>query len=202
MDNEHLQWPSLIKHYVVEDNLQLPNNATIGLSALQCLAPGEWLNDEVVNISFYDLQQRDNLFKHQLRSLQSQLQSCQEQVEQQGLPTAEQQQQMQSLVTKLETAQKRPSCHFFSSFFMSRLYLDPANKGKVKYSNVRRWTLPAALQRAGQASFADGVLSCRFVLAPVNLSNMHWVLLVADLKACQIFYLDPVEGAVSSLISS
>ncbi len=40
-----------------------------------------------------------------------------------------------------------PRCHFFSSFFLNKLYRD---SGVYNYKNVVRWTTPKKLQTAGQ----------------------------------------------------
>lgn len=40
-----------------------------------------------------------------------------------------------------------PVCHFFNSFFMSKLYMFHK---KYDYKAVRRWTRPDKLERAGQ----------------------------------------------------
>lgn len=78
------------------------------------------------------------------------------------------------------------NCHFFNSFFLAKYYLD---SGIVRYDAVRRWTLPQKLQLAGQCRLS--VLDCELLVAPCNLNNTHWVLVVADLRRRRILYLDP-----------
>jgi Ulp1 family protease len=83
-------------------------------------------------------------------------------------------------------------CHFFSSFFMSKLYMDPAARGKaphVRYQNVKRWTLPSRLLREGHTY--SHILDCRVWVAPVNVNNNHWVLLAADLASKCVWVMDP-----------
>ncbi|WIA40653.1 hypothetical protein OEZ86_013989 [Tetradesmus obliquus] len=70
------------------------------------------------------------------------------------------------------------SCHFFNSFFMGNLYLFA---GTVRYNAVRKWTSPRR-----------EVLSCSLIVAPCNLNNTHWTLVVADIDRCRILYLDPM----------
>ncbi|WIA15427.1 hypothetical protein OEZ85_002078 [Tetradesmus obliquus] len=69
------------------------------------------------------------------------------------------------------------SCHFFNSFFMGNLYLFA---GTVRYNAVRKWTSPRSLQTAG------------LIVAPCNLNDSHWTLVVADIDRCRILYLDPM----------
>ena len=78
------------------------------------------------------------------------------------------------------------SCHFFSSFFLSK-YMQSG------YEAVRRWTLPRKLQTAGQVLHAAGVLECELLVAPYNIGNWHWVLVVADIPRRRILYLDPAQ---------
>ncbi|KAF6252631.1 hypothetical protein COO60DRAFT_1274199, partial [Scenedesmus sp. NREL 46B-D3] len=66
--------------------------------------------------------------------------------------------------------------------------------GVFNYSNVGRWTAASRLRLAGQAKHEQGVLSCSLIVAPCNLNNVHWVLVVADLDRCRILYLDPMGG--------
>lgn len=79
---------------------------------------------------------------------------------------------------------------------MHNLLLNPGNKGAMRYSAVCKWTRQGHLLKSGQARHAEGVLSCSLIIAPVNLGNRHWVLVVADLDKRRILWLDPA-GTVS-----
>jgi len=92
--------------------------------------------------------------------------------------------------------QQHVSCHFFNSYFLAKYYLD---RCAVRYDEVRRWTWPQRLQTAGQCK--PGVLDCELLVAPCNLGNRHWVLVVADLPRQRILYLDPM-GVSQQAISA
>jgi Ulp1 family protease len=155
-------WPATLAGSVsCEGYLTLPNSADLSLANLLLLKPTVWLNDEFVNYGMWWLQQRDT---HMFGTLAPPLVGVWDGV--QGV-----------------------SCHFFSSFFMSKLYLDA---GVFNYSNVGRWTAALRLRLAAQAKHEQGVLSCSLIVAPCNLNNVHWVLVVADLDRCRILYLDPM----------
>lgn len=159
-------WPAtLAGHVSREGHLNLPNSGQLSLAHLLRLKPTVWVNDELVNYAMWWLQQRD---AHMFGTLAPPLVGVWDGV--QGV-----------------------SCHFFSSFFMSKLYLDA---GVINYSNVGRWTAAAKLRLAGQARHEQGVLSCSLIVAPCNLNNLHWVLVVADLDRCRILYLDPMGVSV------
>ena len=70
-----------------------------------------------------------------------------------------------------------PTCHFFNSFFLNKLYKD---SGKYNYAEVQRWTRPIRLKNAGQP-FAS-ILECDRIIIPANQGNMHWVCAVIDIK--------------------
>lgn len=123
--------------------------------------PGQWLNDEHINFGMWWLQQRDSAIQGGLINQQ---------------------------LTGLWDGQQGISCHFFNSFFFSRFYLD---SGVICYGAVRKWTLAGRLRLAGQLKHATGVLDCELLIAPCNLNNQHWVLVVADLGRRRILYLDP-----------
>ena len=55
------------------------------------------------------------------------------------------------------------------------------------YKNVRRWTLPAKLKLAGQASSC--VLDCHRIIVPVHLS-VHWTCAVIDLEHEKLAFYD------------
>lgn len=90
-------------------------------------------------------------------------------------------------VAQLLRQQNAVSCHVFNSFFLVKLFF--GNEWKVVYENVRRWTLPGKLGIAAHGQ--QSVLSCRLLMAPCNLFNNHWTLVVADLEQKKIIFLDP-----------
>jgi Ulp1 family protease len=155
-------WPAAVaQHAAIQGYLSLPNFGQLSLDSLLRLQPNLWLDDELVNYAMWWLQQRD---AHMFGVLAPQLDGVWS-----GLSGV--------------------SCHFFSSFFMAKLYLDTET---FDYRQVRRWTSAAKLRQAGQAKHQQGVLSCSLVVAPCNLGNQHWTLVVADLERCRILYLDPM----------
>lgn len=124
--------------------------------------PCRWLSDEHINFGMWLLQQRD-----------AAIQGC----------------LVMQQLRGLWDGQQGISCHFFNSYFFSKFYLD---SGVIRYGAVRKWTLPSRLRQAGQPKHATGVLDCELVVAPCNLNNAHWVLVVADLGRRRILYLDPM----------
>lgn len=49
--------------------------------------------------------------------------------------------------------------------------------------------LSKKLARAGQVQAS--LLDCRLLIAPCNLNNVHWVLVIADLRLKRLIYVDP-----------
>jgi len=62
-----------------------------------------------------------------------------------------------------EGDKSRKKSHFFNSFFITKLLDNGYN-----YSNVKRWTR------------AFDLFSLSKVFCPVNLQNMHWLVIVGD----------------------
>lgn len=151
--------------------VSLLNCADVDTATLERLLPGEWWNDELVNYGMWLLQRRDAALHDKL-----------------GL--------VPGVLHGLWDGMQAVSCHFFNSFFMNKLYFDNPNR-EVAYAAVRNWTSPSRLVAAGQAKHAEGVLSCSLLVAPCNLDQQHWVLVVADLDRRRILYLDP--GGVSGI---
>ncbi|WIA13881.1 hypothetical protein OEZ85_002453 [Tetradesmus obliquus] len=81
-----------------------------------------------------------------------------------------------------------PRCHFFSTFFLNKLYKD---EKKYNYKNVRRWTVPGRLKNAGQAS--DNVLDLDRIIVPVH-EGVHWTAIMADLANKRIVFFDSLNG--------
>lgn len=136
------------------------SNIAITRSQMQCMAPGQWLNDEVINLYLYLLQERDT----RLRGGQD--------------------------------GHKYPKCHFFSTFFLNKLYKD---KGVYKYDEVRRWTIPTRLKLAGQASSC--ILDCDKIILPVH-QGIHWTAAVIDLARKEVAYYDSMGGEDDDVIDS
>lgn len=158
-------WPAAVAGHVASDGLlHLPNSAPVKLEdSLLRLRPGMWLDDELVNYAMWWLQQRDAHIA--------------------GSPVPQ--------LDGVWGGMQGVSCHFFNSFFMGDLYLFA---GTVRYNAVRKWTSPRSLQTAGQAKHNQigEVLSCSLIVAPCNLNDTHWTLVVADIDRCRILYLDPM----------
>jgi hypothetical protein len=123
------------------------------------LAPGCWLNDEIVNVYIGMLQERDT--------------------------------------RRRDGGAHVPKCHFFNSFFTSKLYLE---SGKYDYSAVRRWTMPKRLKTTGQRS--DSILDCDRIIIPVNKGGMHWVCAVIDLKGSKFVLYDSLGGTDHVLLAN
>ena len=61
--------------------------------------------------------------------------------------TSQLQADMQERDLRLRGEEGHLRAHFFTSFFMNKLYIDD---GSYNYANVRRWTLPKRLKAQGQ----------------------------------------------------
>lgn len=89
-----------------------------------------------------------------------------------------------------------PKCHFFNSFFLTKLYKDT---GKYDYESVRRWTAPGRLKAIGQSR--TSILDCDKILVPVNQGNVHWVTAVIDIKNKKFEYFDSLRGEDSTCLN-
>lgn len=68
------------------------------------------------------------------------------------------------------------NCHFYSSFFIHKLK-DGCKGRAINYDNVKRWS----------KKVKDGnIFGLDYLLVPVNKSNVHWALLVVDMKNMEI----------------
>jgi Ulp1 family protease len=123
------------------------------------LAPGNWLNDEVINLYLRLLQERD------------------------------------TRIRSLPDADEYSKCHFFNSFFLSKLYKDA---GCYEYASVRRWTAPGRLRAIGQSQTC--ILDCDKIFIPINQSNMHWTVAVVDLRNERFEYFDSLLGEDSECL--
>jgi len=91
-----------------------------------------------------------------------------------------------SLLPAFSTAHRRYISHPSPR---NKLYKDEG--GRYNFGAVRRWGLPPALARAGQAS--TSVLDVDLLVAPVH-QGMHWVCAVADLKGRRLLYYDSLKA--------
>mmetsp|Transcript_326 Transcript_326/g.864 ORF Transcript_326/g.864 Transcript_326/m.864 type:complete len:631 (+) Transcript_326:272-2164(+) len=81
-----------------------------------------------------------------------------------------------------------PKCHFFSSFFFCKLYSD---RKQYNYQAVQKWTRPARLSSALQAS--KTILDCDKIFVPIHQPS-HWCMAVIDLKEKCLRYYDSLHG--------
>jgi sentrin-specific protease 1 len=78
----------------------------------------------------------------------------------------------------------RIRCHFFKSFFMTKL-LDEGKSNRYTYSNVKAWT----------KNVPGGDIFCLDkVFIPVNISNVHWTCAVIFVQEKTIQYFDSMGG--------
>lgn len=89
----------------------------------------------------------------------------------------------------------KPKCHFFNSYFVSKLYSD---SGSYNYDGVRRWTTPKRLKASGQAS--SSILDCDRVIIPVNRHNTHWMCAVIDIRNQELVQYDSLGGEYEELL--
>ncbi|KAK9845918.1 hypothetical protein WJX81_005972 [Elliptochloris bilobata] len=90
----------------------------------------------------------------------------------------------------------QPTCHFFNSFFINKLYKDAR---KYSYSNVRRWTSAKRLAGVGQAS--ECILDLERWIIPVHLGN-HWTCALVDLSARSLTYYDSYHSEERDIMAS
>ncbi|EIE20629.1 cysteine proteinase [Coccomyxa subellipsoidea C-169] len=92
-----------------------------------------------------------------------------------------------------------PTCHFFNSFFVNKLYKDAH---AYSYKAVQRWTLPKKLnlQNQARALFTPfSILDVERVIVPVHLGN-HWTCALIDLVAQEIVYFDSLGGREDKIL--
>mmetsp|Transcript_9523 Transcript_9523/g.19406 ORF Transcript_9523/g.19406 Transcript_9523/m.19406 type:complete len:198 (+) Transcript_9523:1-594(+) len=87
------------------------------------------------------------------------------------------------------------SCHFFKSHFMTKLL----NHGEgYRYENVRTWA-----RRANLSSTRPGdIFALDKIFFPVNISGMHWALVVAYMKERRLQYYDSMFGDGQEYLSA
>jgi sentrin-specific protease 1 len=77
-----------------------------------------------------------------------------------------------------------PSCHFFSSFFFSKLMFDMG--GGYCYTNVRRWTRKLHHEK--------DIFGRDCIVVPINIGNSHWTWACIFPKRRRIEYYDSFGG--------
>jgi Ulp1 family protease len=92
-----------------------------------------------------------------------------------------------------EMCAKDPSrrrCHFFKSFFMTKLlnegHHDPKMDGKYDYKNVKRWSKKVP---------GKDIFKLDKIVFPINQGSMHWVCVVAYMQEKRIQFYDSLGGA-------
>ena len=78
-------------------------------------------------------------------------------------------------------------CHFANSFFMGKLM---GGVGGSDFAGVERWTRGV------------DIFSCRLVLVPINVDNVHWCLLVVELASKRIRYYDSMGGSGGNYLAA
>ncbi|GAB4818844.1 hypothetical protein N2152v2_005890 [Parachlorella kessleri] len=124
------------------------SNIELRRKDMACMAPLQWLNDEVMNLYMALLQERD---------------------------------------MRARSKGTLPKCHFFSTFFLNKLYKDTG----YNYNNVARWTLPRRLEKQGQ--LCNTILDCDRIIVPVH-QGIHWVCAMVDVTNKALYYYDSLKG--------
>lgn len=148
-------------------------NITLNGTDFRTLRGHRWLNDEIIN-SFTALLNKRNLdyFRQAAHSN-----------ERFPALTSEQRRASNASPRDFDVlfSRPRPRTHMFNSFFMTRI--TSGNNG-YDYPGVQRW-----LKRD---KIVVGDLD--LVLIPLNLGNVHWVLVAVDLRAREFLYCDSMRG--------
>jgi hypothetical protein len=88
-----------------------------------------------------------------------------------------------------------PKCHYLPMYFFNKLFKDTNN---YKYEAVSRWSSVHKLRASRQAS--DCILHVDRIIGIVNINDIHWVTVCADLNHKVLVYYDSVSGAWWHLI--
>eukprot|EP00586_Coscinodiscus_wailesii_P005449 CAMPEP_0172486486 /NCGR_PEP_ID=MMETSP1066-20121228/15077_1 /TAXON_ID=671091 /ORGANISM="Coscinodiscus wailesii, Strain CCMP2513" /LENGTH=526 /DNA_ID=CAMNT_0013252475 /DNA_START=10 /DNA_END=1590 /DNA_ORIENTATION=+ len=94
-----------------------------------------------------------------------------------------------TLAKRDEAAKRKRRCHFFKSFFVTKLL----DEGGYNYRNVRRWSKRVP---------GKDVFELDKIFFPVNLGNMHWCLAAIFMQEKKIQYYDSMGGAGKYYIDS
>lgn len=85
-----------------------------------------------------------------------------------------------------------PKCSFFSSFFLTQLFM---NDNIYGYKAVKKWTIPKKIALNGlDLEGYSSVFNLDLLLFPANINNAHWTLAVIDLKKQEFVYYDSMGG--------
>lgn len=84
----------------------------------------------------------------------------------------------------------RKRCHFFKSFFITKLtnegHFDPQVRGTYEYRNVRRWTSSVP---------GRDLFQLEKVFFPINVGGNHWVCAVAYIQERKIQFYDSLGSS-------
>ena len=94
--------------------------------------------------------------------------------------------------TLSEQESGRPRCHFFKSFFMTKLLnegnANPALDGKYEYRNVKRWSKKVP---------GKDIFKLDKIVFPINQGNAHWVCAVAFMQEKKVQMFDSMGAGGS-----
>ena len=79
----------------------------------------------------------------------------------------------------------RKRCHFFKSFFLTKLF-DEGATNQYRYSNVKRWSKKVP---------GKDIFALDKIFFPMNLSNMHWACAVIYMQEKRIQVYDSMLGS-------
>lgn len=93
-----------------------------------------------------------------------------------------------TLANQQAPAHAKLKCHFFNSFFYTKLYC----KGQYKYKNVRKWSKKAKVD----------ILQLDKVFAPIHVGNNHWCCGVINVRDKRFEYYDSLGGRNPACLKS
>lgn len=144
-------------------------DASVTHRDVQCLRPGEWLNDEVVNFFGALLNDRDRRWHAPITSSNNDASDDASKAAATATATA-------TATTTTTMCETLPHCHVFSTFFYTAL----TTQKRYNYARVRKWTKSIDVFRYDK------------LLVPVNL-EVHWCLAVVNLRDRQFEYYDSLQ---------
>jgi len=89
----------------------------------------------------------------------------------------------------LPAATSLPRSFIFNTYFFSRLH---ERVGRYDYAEVRRWGLKNELD----------IASVNRILTPVNVNNLHWVLVMVDVEHRSLLFFDSLVGRATSSLAT
>jgi hypothetical protein len=72
--------------------------------------------------------------------------------------------------------------HYFSSFFVQQLF---TSQGEYCFSNVKRWS---------KKVFGNDIFQLEHVFFPINITNTHWVAVIAHIQERRLEYYDSMRA--------